>query len=136
VPRLLTRAQWRLPALFAADPDESLLVLRLIAEHHRQPSDPLLARHDCEPKRLSSRRLHVLQGLPGVGPALARRLLSRFVTVEKVMMAGEEELATVPGIGAQKAEAIRKVLRYEGTTAAHRRSRTDGARPGNRWTGS
>jgi Fanconi anemia group M protein len=101
---------WRLPVLFTDGPDESLLLLRLIAEHRVQPPSPFVARHEYKPKRLASRRLHVLEGLPGVGPALARRLLSRFATVEAVMMADEDELASVPGIGARKAAAIRKVL--------------------------
>ena len=101
---------WRLPVLFTDGPDESLLLLRLIAEHRVQPPSPFVARHEYKPKRLASRRLHVLEGLPGVGPALARRLLSRFATVEEVMMADEDELASVPGIGARKAAAIRKVL--------------------------
>lgn len=102
---------WRLPVLFTDAPEESLVLLRLIAEHRIQPSAPFVARHEYKPKRLTSRRLHVLEGLPGVGPALARRLLSRFATVEEVMMADEDELANVPGIGSRKAAAIRRVLR-------------------------
>jgi Fanconi anemia group M protein len=86
---------WRFPVLFADGPNESLLVLRLIAEHRIQPSSLFVARHNYKPKRLASRRLHVLEGLPGVGPALARRTLSRFATVEQVMMADGEELVTV-----------------------------------------
>jgi len=101
---------WRLPVMFTDGPDESLVLLRLIAEHRIQPPSPFVARHEYKPKRLASRRLHVLEGLPGVGPALARRLLSRFATVEEVMMADEEELASVPGIGGRKAAVIRKVL--------------------------
>jgi ERCC4-type nuclease len=101
---------WRLPVLFANGPDESPVLLRLIAQHRIAPTSPFVARHEYKPKRLASRRLHVLEGLPGVGPAIARRLLSRFANVEQVMMADEEELATVPGIGARRAAAIRKVL--------------------------
>ena len=37
-----------------------------------------LKRYDRKPKRLASRKLYVLQGLPGVGPALAHRLLLEF----------------------------------------------------------
>jgi hypothetical protein len=101
---------WRLPVLFTDGPDESLVLFRLIAEHRIQPPNPFVARHEYKPKRLALRRLHVLEGLPGVGPALARRLLSRFATVEEVMMADEEELASVPGIGGRKAAVIRKLL--------------------------
>jgi Fanconi anemia group M protein len=86
---------WRLPVIFTDGPVESLLVL---------------ARHDYKPKRLTSRKTHVLQGLPGVGPAIAQRMLAIFGTVEAAMIADAEDLAAVPGIGARKAEAIRNVL--------------------------
>jgi ERCC4-type nuclease len=96
--------------MFTDGPDESLVLLRLIAEHRIQPPGPFVARHEYKPKRLTSRRLHVLEGLPGVGPALARRLLARFATVEEVMIADAEDLASVPGIGGRRAAVIREVL--------------------------
>jgi Fanconi anemia group M protein len=101
---------WRLPVIFTDGPVESFLVLRLLAQRHSQAPSLLLARHDYKPKRLTSRRAHVLQGLPGVGPAIAQRILAIFGTVEAAMIADAEELAAVPGIGARKAEAIRNVL--------------------------
>ena len=54
--------------------------------------------------RLQSR---LLQGLPGVGPERARRLLERFGTIEAVVAASADALAAVPGIGKGTAEAIR-----------------------------
>jgi len=74
-------------------------------------SDPAaLKRYDCKPKRLASRKLYVLQGLPGVGPALANRLLLQFGSVEGVMTAAESMLVQVRGIGPQMARQIRKLV--------------------------
>jgi ERCC4-type nuclease len=56
------------------------------------------------------RRLFVLQGLPGVGPALAQRLLAQLGSVERVMTAGAAELAVVRGIGSKKAARIREIV--------------------------
>jgi ERCC4-type nuclease len=50
---------------------------------------------------------HLLQGLPGVGPARARRLLAKFGSIEAVLRADTDALQTVPGIGKETAARIR-----------------------------
>jgi DNA excision repair protein ERCC-4 len=101
---------WRLPVLVARDPEDSLTILRFLAGQLRR-SNGGLKRYDRKPKRLASRRLYMLQGLPGVGPALAHRLLLEFGSVERVVTAHEEELMRVRGVGRQKAARIRDLLR-------------------------
>lgn len=100
---------WRLPVLVARDPEDSLRIFRFLAGQ-LQSSNGGLKRYDRKPKRLASRRLYVLQGLPGVGPALAHRLLREFGSVERVMTANEEELMRVRGVGRQKATRIRALV--------------------------
>jgi DNA excision repair protein ERCC-4 len=100
---------WRLPVLWARDPEDSLRILRFLAQQLRS-SDIGLKRYDRRPKRLASRRLYMLQGLPGVGPALANRLLSEFGSVERVVTAEERELMRVRGVGRQKAARIRELV--------------------------
>jgi ERCC4-type nuclease len=56
----------------------------------------------------------VLQGLPGVGPRRAQRLLETFGSLEAVMRADIEGLTSVPGIGRSTAEAIRWVVKEAG----------------------
>jgi DNA excision repair protein ERCC-4 len=100
---------WRLPVLVARDPEDSLRIFRLLAGQI-QSSNGGLKRYDRKPKRVAARKLYVLQGLPGVGPALAHRLLVEFGSVERVMTAEEEELMRVRGVGRQKAARIRDLL--------------------------
>jgi len=52
----------------------------------------------------------VLDELPGVGPALRRRLLRRFGSVDGVRAASVEELRGVPGVGEQTADTVRTRL--------------------------
>ncbi len=56
------------------------------------------------------RKLYMLQGLPGVGPALANRLLLEFGSVERVITADRGMLVRVRGIGPKKAQRIRNVV--------------------------
>jgi Fanconi anemia group M protein len=92
---------WRLPVVWARDPTDSLRILRFLAHQFRN-SDGALKRYDRKPKRLASRKLYMLQGLPGVGPRLASRLLLEFGSVERVLRADEEELTRVQASAARK----------------------------------
>ena len=76
----------------------------------QNPGEGVLRRYDRKPKRLASRRLYMLQGMPGVGPALAHRLLLHFGSVERVMTADETTLMQIPGIGPKKAARIRELV--------------------------
>lgn len=102
---------WRLPVIRAADPEDSLRMLRFIAGQVRKTPLQPLTRLGRKPKRQQSRRLFVLQGLPGVGPALASRLLEHLGSIERVMTADEEELMEVGGVGQRKAGRIRELIR-------------------------
>lgn len=102
---------WRLPVLHARDPEDSLRTLRFLARQVRNSDEAILQRHDRKPKRLVSRKLYMLQGLPGVGPALANRLLAEFGSVERVITADSSVLMRVRGIGPMKAARIRELVR-------------------------
>ena len=100
---------WRLPVLYARDPEDSLRILRDLA-HQASRAEGVLRRYDRKPKRLASRRLYMLQGLSGVGPALAHRLLLEFGSVERVITASEGALMRVRGVGSKKAARIRELV--------------------------
>jgi DNA excision repair protein ERCC-4 len=103
-------AMWRLPVLHSSAPEQSFLILRILADQASRRSQPVLRRFDRKPKRLASRRLFLLQGLPGVGPALAHRLLDHFGSIERVLSAEASALTEVRGVGAKKAARIRELV--------------------------
>jgi hypothetical protein len=94
----------------APDPDESCRLLRFLADQGSESRQPVLPRYDRKPKRLATRRLFVLQGLPGIGPELARRLLSELGSVARVMTADTATLERVRGVGPKKAARIRELV--------------------------
>lgn len=102
-----------LPLLRAKDPGESARLMhyaarQLRALHAVTPRDayprPLPA---GRPRGKRKTQLYILQGLPGIGPKRARRLLDAFGSVEAVLTAASDALTRVPGIGRTTAEAIR-----------------------------
>lgn len=102
---------WRLPVLHSHDPEDSLHILQCLARQASRSDRPILRRYDRKPKRLASRRLYMLQGLPGIGPELAHRLLLQFGSVERVVTADEAALTQVRGVGPNKAARIRELVR-------------------------
>jgi Fanconi anemia group M protein len=85
-------------------------MLHFHAAQERAPHERVLRRFDRKPKRLASRKLFLLQGLPGVGLALAQRRLDHFRTIEGVFTADVSALGEVRGVGPKKASRIRELL--------------------------
>lgn len=60
-------------------------------------------------------QLHVIQGLPGIGPKQAKAIIDT-IGFPFGLYVGVEELMTVPGIGRKKAEQILRVFAGNSTT--------------------
>ena len=95
----------------AADAGESALLLAQLARHvqHglRRPPEPAARRGAAG---LGGQQTRLLAALPGVGPALARTLLTHFGSPDAVLAADAAALRAVPGIGTSRAAAIRRIL--------------------------
>ncbi len=99
-----------LAVLRARDAEETARLLIYLAGQAQQFATGSVPRPGYRPKGKRARQLFVLQGLPGVGPGRAARLLDQFGTVEAVARASAEELAAIDGIGRGTAERIRWAL--------------------------
>lgn len=101
---------WYIPVLFSKSKTDTCQIFKMIGEQEQTQFDLLTLRHGYRPKKLITRQLHILQGLPNVGPILAKRLLEHFGNVRKVMQADMKTLSTIEGIGKKKAETICSIL--------------------------
>jgi ERCC4-type nuclease len=95
------------PLLRARTPAETVRTMLFAARQSRTFVTGALPRHGYRPRGKRARQLFILQGLPGIGPAKARRLLDRFGSVEAIVNAHSEELQSVRGIGNRLAEKLR-----------------------------
>lgn len=96
-----------IPLLRSRDEDESARLMLYAARQGRVAATGALPRKGRRPRGKLRVQTRVLQGLPGVGPGRARRLLERFGDLETIMSAGITDLASVEGIGRGTAQAIR-----------------------------
>jgi len=104
------QAIWYVPVIYSRSKEDTKDIFMMIGRQDETDMDVVPLRGGYRPKRLKSKQLFVLQGLPQVGPMLARRLIERFSSVSKVMNASIDELTEVEGIGKVSAEKIREVL--------------------------
>jgi len=108
-----TQTIWYVPVIFSRTKEDSRDILLMISRQVGVCIDVVPLRGGYRPKRLKSKQLYILQGLPKIGPKLAKRLLRHFKSVSKVMNASVRALTEVDGIGKISAERIRKVLDAE-----------------------
>lgn len=66
-----------------------------------------------KPKDRVAQANYIIQGLPGVGPGSAKKLLAHFGSAENVIKATADELRAVPGLGPKTALSIRETLEYK-----------------------
>lgn len=111
------QAIWYVPIMYSRSKEETKDILLMIGRQEETNMHVVPLRGGYRPRRLKSRQLYILQGLPRVGPTAAKRLLEHFRSVTNAMNAPVEELIQVDGIGRASAEKIREVLDsvYEAT---------------------
>jgi len=93
---------------------ETSLILAKLAEREQK-------KEKREPKIVGTKRAFtnsqwqvlILGSMPGIGPKLARSLITRFKTISAVASAGKDELMEVDKIGKKKASKIYELLNEE-----------------------
>ena len=96
-----------LPVLRTRDAEDTVRTLRYAAPQRRATTDGALPRHGHWPKGNATLQSHVLQGLPGIGPQRAARLIQRFGGIEATLVADAGALADADGTGPAIARKLR-----------------------------
>ena len=73
---------WYVPIVFTCSKEDSVETLLMTGRQDETYKDVVPLRGGYRPKRLKSRQLYILQGLPKVGPSVAKRLLEHFSGLE------------------------------------------------------
>ena len=89
-----------IPVLRSRDAEESARLILYAGRQVQSVISGAVARAGHRPNSKRRTQLHILQGLPAVGPVRAARLLEKYGTVEAVLTARLEDLTLVAGRGA------------------------------------
>ncbi|MBN1926867.1 MAG: hypothetical protein JW798_13635 [Prolixibacteraceae bacterium] len=101
---------WQVPIVYSSGPTDSADILLMAGEQLLKSNYKYLRRSD-KSKSLKNKAVFFLQGLPGIGQKTAGALLERFGTPENVVLATEDELLCIEGLGKEKVKRIREFLR-------------------------
>jgi ERCC4-type nuclease len=102
-----------IPVLRARDAAETAKLMVYMASQLESVASGGVYRQGYRPKDKRKKQLFILQGLPGVGPERAGRLLDKFGSVQAVISAGSDELQAVDGIGKVVADKIKWAVSEE-----------------------
>lgn len=115
-----------IPLLRSRSAAETAKTFRFIARQGRSIARGALARPGKRPRGKRALQCRILQGLPGIGPERAIRLLDHFGSIEAVLQANTDALASVPGIGGSTAERIRWAVREKPAGYVRKENRAKG----------
>jgi ERCC4-type nuclease len=104
---------YNIPVLFTKNPRETAALLLLIAKKEREFGHADVQLHAQKPVSETEVQEFIVSSLPGVGPTLAKHLLTHFKTIQNIANASEEVLANVEKIGKKKAKEISGIFRKE-----------------------
>lgn len=102
-----------IPLLFTKNEKETAELIASITKREQEEGKTPQIRGDKKLTSLEEMQEFVVAGLPFINLTLARRLLKKFKTIEKIFTASEEELAEVKGIGKKIAKEIKNVVTSE-----------------------
>ena len=105
---------YKIPLLRSRNPEETArLILYAARQVQSYGCKQIYPRPFPYARRLKDkykRQIHVLQGLPGIGPARACLLLDKFGTLKTIFNAPVNELEQIPGIGKNTARQITRII--------------------------
>jgi len=102
---------YQVPVLNTKTPAETAEYLYVIAKREQIARDKeVRLRVGRKGLTLSEQQRFITEGLPLVGPLLAKGLLEKFGSIKAIANASEKELQSVENLGKKKARMIKKVL--------------------------
>ncbi len=102
--------RWQIPIIRSSGREDTVELIIMALNQHNNP--PVFISGRATVLRKKQNQMHFfIQGLPGVGPALAQRLLAHFGTIEQMVLADTKTLENVEGIGKTKATKLYDLFR-------------------------
>ena len=96
---------WQIPVIMSSGKEDTADILIMAAKQEIH-STYFVRRSSKGPKKKQNLQHGFIQGVPGLGPALAHKLLKHFNTIENIIHADIGKLTEVEGIGKKKAESL------------------------------
>lgn len=100
---------WQILIVYSADATDSAKTLIMAANQSLKETYNNYKKA-ANPKNPRKKAIYFLQGIPGLGPPSVDVLLKKFGSIENVILATEDELLEIEGLGVKKVKKIREFL--------------------------
>lgn len=98
------------PIIPTENQDDTASVISLLASREQKAGhEPKLHGHKTA-RTIKEQQEYLISAIPNVGPAVARKLLKHFGSIERIMTATKEELQEAEMVGPRIAERIRELV--------------------------
>ncbi|MDD4735026.1 MAG: ERCC4 domain-containing protein [Kiritimatiellae bacterium] len=104
---------WGIPVLRSLDAEETARLMIYTGNQLQWMAQGGIKRSGYRPKTKHKRQLYILQGLPGIGPERAERLIGRFGSVAGIAQASSHDIAALEGFGEKTAQKIYDAVHEE-----------------------
>jgi ERCC4-type nuclease len=103
--------EWGIPIVFTINEDQTAqFIFSLAKKLQEEEKERVEVRYKPKFYTRTDQQRFAVQGLPGIGPKLADRLLQTFGSVRRVFTATKDELFRVEGFGEKRTEEISQFL--------------------------
>lgn len=102
----------QIPVLFTKDYKDSARFLMVLAKRFENSKKESSFKAKKKAHNIAEQQQMILEGFPGIGPAIAKELLKRFKTIKNVINADLEELEKIKKLG-KKASSMKQIIEKE-----------------------
>jgi len=103
---------FQVPIIYTKNSIDTAAFLKILAKQEQDSEKKDFGiRFDKKPLTTKEQQEFIIESLPGVGPSLAKSLLSKFKTVHKIINAKEDKLQKIEKIGPKKAKEINRITK-------------------------
>lgn len=100
---------FNIPVIFSKDYKDSVKFIMLIAKRLENPKKHISLRVKKKSFNIAEQQQMIIEGFPGIGPAIAKELLKKFRTIRAVMNAPLKELEKIKKLS-KKAKIMKEII--------------------------
>lgn len=101
-----------IPIIHTKNQKETAELIKVISLREQKPNiKEIGVRLEKKPTSTKEQQEFIIESLPGIGPATAKKLLKELNSIEKIFNSSKEELEKIEGIGEKRAEEIKRIIK-------------------------
>jgi len=101
---------FKIPLIFTEDEKDTSSFLILTAKKYEKSSQELSLRYSRNFKTKEEQKKFILEGFPGIGPTLSKKLLDEFKSLKNIFNAKEDDLRKLSKFDENKIKKFKEIL--------------------------